>query len=112
MSLAGSSVVRMTLLAALGLVIAAALGLATTSVTSQTVGLSGEDASVHDELVAGDSTAPGNQGDGVRPDGPRSGEGGGSDDEEPGGGDSASDDSVSGGSDSDGPGSDDSDSDD
>jgi hypothetical protein len=66
MSVASSSVVRLTLLAALGLVIAAALGLATTSVTSQTVGLSGEGAFVRDELVATDSSGPGSQGDGER----------------------------------------------
>ena len=43
--------IRVTLLAVLGLLVSIGLGLATTNITSQTVGLSAEGASVSDELI-------------------------------------------------------------
>jgi hypothetical protein len=48
---------RLALLALLGLLAAAALGAATSQITSQPVGLSGEPLSLGDELVAGPSSS-------------------------------------------------------
>ena len=62
------AVARLTGLAALGLLVAAGLGLATTSVTSQTVGLSGEGASVSEELVASRQAASNRARDAARRD--------------------------------------------